>query len=386
VNFDQTDDMRDIREAVAALCRTFPGEYWRALEPDRYPQEFVQALTDGGWLAALIPECYGGAGLGLAAASVIMEEVNASGANAGACHAQMYMMGVLLRHGSEEQRERYLPDLAAGRLRLQAFGVTEPTVGSDTTQIQTTATRSDGGWTIRGQKIWTSRAKHSDLMLLLARTTPANQVEKRGEGLSVFVIDMRTARKAGLTITPIEAMVNHATTEVFFDDLEVPADALVGREGEGFKYILRGMNAERVLIAAECIGDGRFFLDRAVSYASERVVFGRPIGANQGVQFPLAHAHAALQAADLMRWKAAWLYDEDRPCAEEANTAKLLASEASWRAANACMDAHGGFAFATEYDIERKFRETRLYTIAPISNNLVLAYLGQHVLGLPRSY
>ena len=386
MNFDQTDDMRDIREAVAALCRTFPGEYWRALEPDRYPQEFVQALTDGGWLAALIPECYGGAGLGLAAASVIMEEVNASGANAGACHAQMYMMGVLLRHGSEEQRERYLPDLAAGRLRLQAFGVTEPTVGSDTTQIQTTATRSDGGWTIRGQKIWTSRAKHSDLMLLLARTTPANQVEKRGEGLSVFVIDMRTARKAGLTITPIEAMVNHATTEVFFDDLEVPADALVGREGEGFKYILRGMNAERVLIAAECIGDGRFFLDRAVSYASERVVFGRPIGANQGVQFPLAHAHAALQAADLMRWKAAWLYDEDRPCAEEANTAKLLASEASWRAANACMDAHGGFAFATEYDIERKFRETRLYTIAPISNNLVLAYLGQHVLGLPRSY
>jgi len=386
VNFDEPEDLSDIRQAVAALCRDFPGEYWRGLEPDRYPQEFVEALTEGGWLAALIPEAYGGSGLSLAAASVIMEEINASGANAAACHAQMYMMGILLRHGNEEQRLHYLPDMAAGKLRLQAFGVTEPTVGSDTTQIKTTATRSNGGWVVRGQKVWTSRAEHSDLMLLLARTTPADQVEKRSKGLSVFVVDMRDARDRGLTIRPIETMVNHSTTEVFFDDLELPAEALVGEEGEGLTYILRGMNAERVLIAAECIGDGRFFLDRAVGYANERIVFGRPIGANQGVQFPLARAHTSLQAADLMRWKAAWLYDEERPCGAEANAAKLLASEASWEAANACMDTHGGFAFATEYDIERKFRETRLYSIAPVSNNLVLAYIGQHVLGLPRSY
>jgi acyl-CoA dehydrogenase len=386
VNFDQPDELRDIREAVAALCAGFPGEYWRGLEPDTYPTEFVDALTEGGWLAALVPERYGGSGLGIAAAAVIMEEVNASGANAAACHAQMYVMGVLLRHGSEEQRQRWLPAIASGELRLQAFGVTEPTVGSDTTRIQTTATRSDGGWVVNGQKIWTSRAEHSDLMVLLARTTPAEEVQKRSDGLSVFLVDLREARGNGLTIQPIETMVNHSTTEVFFDDLELPADALIGDEGEGFRYILRGLNAERILIAAECIGDGRFFVDRAVAYASERVVFGRPIGANQGVQFPIARAHAALQAADLVRWKAAWLYDEDRDCAAEANTAKLLASEASWQAANACMDAHGGFAFATEYDIERKFRETRLYSIAPVNNNLVLAYLGQHVLDMPRSY
>jgi acyl-CoA dehydrogenase len=386
VNFAESDEVREIRQAVAALCADFPGRYWRDLEPDRYPHEFVEALTRGGWLAALVPERYGGAGLSLAAASVILEEVNASGANAAACHAQMYLMGVLLRHGSDEQRDRYLPDIASGKLRLQAFAVTEPTAGSDTTQIQMTATPTSGGWTIRGQKIWTSRAEHSDLMLLLARTTAADQVEKRSQGLSLFLVDMRDARDRGLRIQPIETMLNHSTTEIFFDDLEIPASALVGAEGEGFKYVLRGMNAERVLIAAECVGDGRFFLDRAVDYASERVVFGRPIGANQGLQFPLARAHAALVAADLVRRKAAWLYDDDRPCAAEANMAKLLASEASWAAANACMDTHGGFAFATEYDIERKFRETRLYTIAPVSNNLVLAYLGQHVLGLPRSY
>ena len=386
MDFDVSDDIRDIREGVAALCGQFPGEYWRALEPDTYPQEFVDALTKGGWLGALIPEQYGGAGLSLAAASAIMEEVNASGANAGACHAQMYMMGVLLRHGSDEQRDRYLPEIAAGRLRLQAFGVTEPTVGSDTTQIQTRAVRTESGWKVNGQKIWTSRVEHSDLMLLLARTTPADQVEKRSQGLSVFIVDLREARGNGLEIQPIEAMVNHSTAEVFFDDLELPPEALVGEQGKGFKYILTGMNAERVLIAAECIGDGRFFIDRSVAYANERVVFGRPIGANQGVQFPIARAHAALQAADLVRWRAAWLYDHGRDCAADANMAKLLASEASWQAANAAMDTHGGFAFASEYDIERKFRETRLYQIAPVNNNLVLAYLGQHALGLPRSY
>jgi acyl-CoA dehydrogenase len=386
LNFEVPDEIRDIREAVAALCARFPGEYWRKLEPDLYPQEFVDALTEGGWLAALIPEEYGGSGLTLGAASAIMEEVNASGANAAACHAQMYVMGVLLRHGSEEQRQRYLPEIASGNLRLQAFGVTEPTVGSDTTQIQTRAERTENGWLVNGQKIWTSRALQSDLMLLLARTTPADQVEKRSQGLSVFLVDLRELRGKGITIQPIETMVNHSTTEVFLEDVELPADALIGKEGEGFKYILRGLNAERVLIAAECIGDARFFLDRAVAYAGERVVFGKPIGANQGVQFPLARAYASMQAADLVRWRAAWLYDNDRDAAADANTAKLLASEASWQAANAAMDTHGGFAFATEYDIERKFRETRLFQIAPINNNLVLAYLGQHVLGLPRSY
>jgi acyl-CoA dehydrogenase len=377
--------VHEIRRAVRELCDRFSGDYWRSLEPDRYPEEFVQALTESGWLAALIPEEYGGAGLGLTAASVILEEVNASGGNAAACHAQMYTMGTLLRHGSEEQKQRYLPRIAAGELRLQAFGVTEPTVGSDTTHIETSARRIEGGYVIRGQKIWTSRARHSDLILLLARTTPFEQVERKRDGISAFLIDIEAAGDR-LTIRPVATMMNHATTEVFLDDVEVPADALVGEEGEGFRYILDGMNAERILIAAECIGDGRWFIDKAVRYASERVVFGRPIGANQGVQFPIARAYAAIEAADLVRYRAAALFEEGRPCGAEANMAKLLASEASWQAANVCLDTHGGFGFAREYDVERKFRETRLYSVAPVSNNLVLAYLGEHVLGLPRSY
>jgi acyl-CoA dehydrogenase len=379
------DELLEIRRAVRDLCDRFRGEYWRSLEPDRYPEEFVQALTEQGWLAALIPVAYGGAGLGLTAASVIVEEINASGGNAAACHAQMYTMGTLLRHGSEEQKRRYLPRIAAGELRLQAFGVTEPTVGSDTTRIQTSARRTDGGYVIRGQKIWTSRALHSDLMLLLARTTPFEDVERKSDGISVFLIDMKAAG-GRLTIRPVATMMNHATTEVFLDDVVVGADALVGEEGRGFRYILDGMNAERILLAAECIGDGRWFVERAVGYASDRVVFERPIGANQGVQFPIARAYAAVEAADLMRYRAARLFDEEQPCGAEANMAKLLASEASWQAANACLDTHGGFGFAREYDVERKFRETRLYSVAPVSNNLVLAYLGEHVLGLPRSY
>ena len=387
MDFTIPEELREIRAAVRELCERFPGEYWRALEPDRYPEEFVQALTDNGWLAALIPEEFGGAGLDLTAASVILEEINASGGNSGACHAQMYIMGTLLRHGSDEQKQRYLPALAAGELRLQAFGVTEPTVGSDTTRIQTVAERVDGGYVVRGQKIWTSRALHSDLMLLLARTTPLEQVEKRTEGLSTFLVDMKAAQEAGtLTIRPIKTLMNHATTEVFLDGVELSADALVGEEGKGFRYILDGMNAERVLIAAECIGDGRWFVEKAARYASERVVFGKPIGANQGVQFPIARAHAAIDAADLVRYRAAWLFEQGLPCGAEANMAKLLASEASWAAANACLDTHGGFGFAEEYDVERKFRETRLYSIAPVSNNLVLAYLAQHALGMPKSY
>jgi alkylation response protein AidB-like acyl-CoA dehydrogenase len=385
MDFELPDEVRDIREAVRALCSNFPGSYWRALEPDRYPTEFVRALTEHGWLAALIPEEYGGSGLGIGAAGVILEEICASGGNAGACHAQMYTMGTLLRHGSAEQKAAYLPKIAAGELRLQAFGVTEPDAGSDTTAIKTFARRTEDGYVVDGQKIWTSRAEHSDLMVLLARTTPAAELEKKTEGLSVFLLDMRD-RGPELTIKPIATMMNHATTEVFFDGLRLPADALIGEEGEGFRYILDGMNAERILIAAECIGDGRFFLDRAVAYASERVVFGRPIGANQGVQFPLARAHMAIEAADLMRWKAAWLYESGGRPGAEANMAKFLASEASWQAANAAIDAHGGFGFAAEYDIERKFRETRLYQTAPINNNLVQAFVGQHVLGLPRSY
>jgi acyl-CoA dehydrogenase len=345
----------------------------------------VAELTANGWLAALIPEEFGGAGLDLASASVILEEINANGCNSGACHAQMYTMGTLLRHGSPEQKAEYLPKIASGKLRLQAFGVTEPTVGSDTTRIQTTAERVDGGYVIRGQKIWTSRALYSDLMILLARTTPRDQVEKKSDGISVFLVDMKAAGDR-LDIRPIKTMMNHATTEVFLDGVEVPAAALIGQEGDGFRYILDGMNAERILIAAECIGDGRWFVQKASHYATERVVFGRPIGTNQGVQFPIARAHAAIEAADLVRQKAAWLFDEELPCAAEANTAKLLASEASWQAANACLDTYGGYGFAAEYDVERKFRETRLYSIAPISNNLVLAYIGQHVLKLPKSY
>jgi alkylation response protein AidB-like acyl-CoA dehydrogenase len=387
MDFAPPAELAEIRAAVREVCAGFPGEYWRDLEPDIYPDEFVRTLTEQGWLAALIPEQYGGAGLSLTAASAILEEINASGGNAGACHAQMYVMGTILRHGSEEQKRRYLPRIASGELRLQAFGVTEPTAGSDTTSIQTTAERVDGGYVIRGQKIWTSRALHSDLMLLLARTTPADEVTKRTDGLSTFVVDMRAALEAGtMTIRPIRTLMNHATTEIFLDGVEVPADALVGDEGSGFRAILAGMNAERILIAAECIGDGRWFLEKASAYASQRVVFGRPIGANQGVQFPLARAHAQIEAADLMRYKAAWLYEQELPCGAEANMAKLLAADASWEAANACLDTHGGFGFAAEYDVERKFRETRLYKVAPVSNNLVLAYLGQHVLGLPRSY
>ena len=387
MDFAVPDELNEIRTAVAELCGRFPGEYWRGLEPDRYPEEFVAALTENGWLAALIPEEYGGAGLSLTAASVILEEINASGGNAAACHAQMYTMGTILRHGSEAQKQRYLPSIASGELRLQAFGVTEPTVGSDTTHIQTMAERADGGYRVSGQKIWTSRAQHSDLMLLLARTTPLEDVEKRTEGLSTFIVDMKQALAAGtMTIRPIKTLMNHATTEIFFDGVEIPEDALVGEEGQGFRYILDGMNAERILIAAECIGDGRWFVEKATAYASERVVFGRPIGQNQGVQFPIARSHAAIEAADLVRYKAAWLFEQGLPCGAEANMAKLLASEASWQAANACLDTHGGFGFAEEYDVERKFRETRLYSVAPVSNNLVLAYVGQHVLGMPRSY
>ena len=385
MDFAEPPDAAAIRESVRGLCAGFPGEYWRGLEPDTYPTEFVQALTAQGWLAALIPEEYGGSGLPLGTASVILEEISASGANAAACHAQMYTMGTLLRHGSEAQKRAYLPRIASGELRLQAFGVTEPNAGSDTTRIATRARRSGDGWVVDGQKIWTSRAAHSDLMVLLARTTPPEEVERRTDGLSVFLVDMRD-RGAELTIRPIRTMMNHSTTEIYLEGLRLPADALIGQEGQGFRHILDGMNAERILIAAECIGDCAFFLDRAVAYASERVVFDRPIGANQGVQFPLARAHMARAAADLMRWKAAWLYDNGQPSGAEANMAKHLASEASWAAANAALDTHGGFGFAQEYDIERKFRETRLYMIAPVNNNLIEAYVAQHVLGLPRSY
>lgn len=385
MDFTLSQDLEDIRAGVRELCDGFGVGYWRGLEPDRYPQEFVRALTEHGWLAALIPKRYGGAGLKLDAASVILEEICASGGNAAACHAQLYVMGTLLRHGSERQRESWLPGIASGELRLQAFGVTEPGAGSDTTAIQTRAQRTAEGYRVNGQKVWTSRAAHSDLMVLLARTTAVEELERRTDGLSLFLVDMR-GRGAELEIRPIATMINHATTEVFFNDLELPADALIGEEGRGFRYVLDGMNAERILIAAECVGDGRFFVERAARYAGERVVFGRPIGANQGVQFPIARAHMAIEAANLMRWKACSSYMAELPCGAEANMAKFLASEASWQAANACLDTHGGFGFALDYDIERKFRETRLYTIAPVSNNLVQAYVGEHVLGMPRSY
>ena len=379
-------DITQIRQAVAALCARFPGEYWRALDRERgYPRDFVQALTQGGFLGCLIPEEHGGSGLGIGAAAAILEEVHKSGCNGAACHAQMYIMGTLLRHGSPVQKQQWLPKIAAGELRLQAFGVTEPTAGTDTTALRTTARREGKRYVVNGQKIWTSRVEHSDLMLLLARTAPRRE-EKRSDGLSVFLVDLRDAVGKGVTIRPIRTMMNHATTEVFFDNLSVPAENLIGEEGKGFRYILDGMNAERILIAAECIGDARWFIAKATDYARSRVVFGRPIGQNQGVQFPIAKAYAASEAAALMVERAAELYEAGQPCGKEANMAKLLAADASWQAADTCVQTHGGFGFAEEYDIERKFRETRLYQVAPISTNLILAYLAEHVLGLPRSY
>ncbi|HEX4111779.1 MAG TPA: acyl-CoA dehydrogenase family protein [Stellaceae bacterium] len=377
----------EIRDGVRKLCEGFPGEYWRALERDRiYPSEFVQALTRAGYLAALIPEAYGGSGLPLSGAAAIMETIQHAGCNGAACHAQMYIMGALLRHGSAAQKATYLPRIASGELRLQAFGVTEPTSGSDTTSLKTTARREGDRYIVNGQKIWTSRAEHSDLMLLLARTTPKEQAAKRTDGLSVFIVEMRAALGHGLSIRPIRTMMNHSTTEVFFDDLRVPAENLVGEEGKGFRYILSGMNAERVLIAAECVGDAKWFIDKATAYAKERIVFGRPIGQNQGIQFPIARAYAQMRAAALMVAAAARLFDAGADCGAEANMAKLLAADASWAAAEACVQTHGGFGFAEEYDVERKFRETRLYQVAPISTNLILSYLAEHVLGLPRSY
>jgi acyl-CoA dehydrogenase len=381
----------DIRDGVRALCAGFPPEYHRRIDAERgYPEAFVTALTQAGWLAALIPQEYGGSGLGLAEASVIMEEINRSGGNAGACHGQMYNMGTLLRHGSAEQKRRWLPAIARGELRLQSMGVTEPTTGTDTTQLRTTAIRTQGGrgdrWVVNGQKVWISRVQHSDLMVLLARTTPLAQVAKKSQGLSVFVVDLREAVGRGLTARPIANMVNHETHELFFEDLEIPHENLIGEEGQGFGYILDGLNAERTLIAAECIGDGRWFIDRVVAYAKERVVFGRPIGQNQGVQFPIAEAHVEIEAADLMRWEACRRFDAHEPCGAQANMAKYLAAKASWEAANAAVQFHGGFGFACEYDVERKFRETRLYQVAPISTNLILSYVAEHVLGLPRSF
>ena len=381
------DPYQSIRDGVRALCAQFPPEYFRKIDAEgAYPEEFVDALTRAGWLAALIPQEYGGSGLGLAEASVIMEEINRSGANAGACHGQMYNMGTLVRHGSEEQKRKYLPKIASGEWRLQAMGVTEPTTGTDTTKLKTTAVRKGDRYIVNGQKVWISRVQHSDFMILLARTTPLAQVRKKSEGLSIFIVDLREAIGRGLTVRPIANMVNHETNELFFDNLEIPAENLIGEEGQGFKYILDGLNAERVLIAAECIGDGYWFIDKAVRYAKERIVFDRPIGRNQGVQFPIAEAYIEIEAANLMRFKACTLYDAAAPCGAEANMAKYLAAKASWEAANVCLQTHGGFGFAREYDIERKFRETRLYQVAPISTNLILSYVAEHVLGLPRSF
>ncbi len=377
----------EIREAVRRLCANYPGEYWRELDRNReYPEAFVKALTDAGYLAVLIPEDYGGSGLPISAGSAVLEEVNASGCNAGACHAQMYIMGTLLRHGSDEQKRRYLPKIATGELRLQAFGVTEPTSGTDTLSLRTTAVRDGNGYVVNGQKIWTSRAQYSDLMLLLARTTPKDRTAKRTDGLSVFLVDMREALGNGLEIRPIRTMINHQTNELFFDNMRIPADALIGEEGRGFRYILDGMNAERILVASDALGDARFFINRAVEYANDRSVFGRPIGQNQGIQFPIAEAYAQTAAAELMMRKAAALFEAGEACGAEANMAKHLCAEASWKAGDVCMQTYGGFAFAEEFDIERKFREARLYRTAPISTNLVLAYLAEHVLGLPRSY
>jgi acyl-CoA dehydrogenase len=376
-----------VRDAIRDLCGAFPLEYFRRVDEARgYPEEFVDALTKAGWLAALIPQDYGGSGLGLTEASVIMEEINRAGGNSGACHGQMYNMGTLLRHGSEQQKREYLPRIARGELRLQSMGVTEPTTGTDTTKIKTTAVKQGDRYVVNGQKVWISRVQHSDLMILLARTTPLADVGKKSEGMSIFLVDLRQAIGKGLTVRPIANMVNHETNELFLDNLEIPEQNLIGREGQGFKYILDGLNAERTLIAAECIGDGYWFIDKVTKYANERVVFGRPIGQNQGVQFPIARAYVNVEAANLMRFKACALFDAHRPCGAEANMAKLLAADASWEAANACLQFHGGFGFASEYDIERKFRETRLYQVAPISTNLILAYVAEHVLGLPRSF
>ena len=379
------EQLNEIREAVQAVCADFPGEYWRELDRERaYPTEFTRAMTESGFLGALIPEEYGGSGLGLVAATAILEEIHRSGCNAGACHAQMYTMGTVLRYGSREQKQRWLPGIASGDLRLQAFGVTEPGSGTDTLALRTSARLENGEYVVNGQKIWTSRAEHSDLMILLARTTPREEVKRRTEGLSVLMVDMREA--PGMSITPIRTMMNHATTQVFMDDVRVPAENLIGEEGQGFRYILDGMNAERTLIAAECIGDGRWFIDRAAAYAGEREVFGRPIGRNQGVQFPIARAYASVEAAALMVTDAAEKFDQGLSAGKEANMAKLLASEAAWEAAEACVQTFGGFGFAEEYDVERKFRETRLYQVAPVSTNMILSYIGQHVLGMPRSY
>ena len=386
-HFPDQDAHKELREAVRGLCGRYTGEYWRKVDEERgYPEAFVKALTDAGWLAALIPEEYGGSGLTLVAASVVMEEINRSGGNSGACHGQMYNMNTLLRHGSPEQKRRYLPRIAAGELRLQSMGVTEPGAGTDTTKIKTVAVKKGDRYVVNGQKVWISRVQHSELMILLARTTPLDKVKKKSEGMSIFLVDLRQAVKGGMTVKPIRNMVNHETNELFFDNLEIPVENLIGEEGRGFHYILDGLNAERILIAAECIGDGLWFVDKATAYAKERVVFDRPIGKNQGIQFPIARAWVNVQAADLMRYKAAALFDAHQPCGAEANMAKLLAADASWEAANACVQTHGGYGFAAEYDIERKFRETRLYQVAPISTNLILSYIGEHVLGMPRSF
>src|SRR5450830_1737582 len=383
----QSDAYQDLRDAVRDLCNTFPPEYWRKVDEARgYPEEFVDALTKAGWLAALIPAEYGGSGLGLTEASVIMEEINRTGGNSGACHGQMYNMGTLLRHGSEEQKQFYLPKIASGELRLQSMGVTEPTTGTDTTKIKTVAVRKGDKYVVNGQKVWISRIQHSDLMILLARTTPVAEVKRKSEGMSIFIVDLRQAIGKGLALQPIRNMVSHDTCELFFDNLEIPAANLIGEEGRGFKYILDGLNAERILIAAECIGDAYWFIRRASAYAKERVVFDRPIGQNQGVQFPIADAYMETEAANLMRWKACALFDQHQPCGAEANMAKHLAAKVSWEAANVCLQTHGGYGFACEYYVERKFRETRLYQIAPISTNLILSYVAEHVLGLPRSF
>ncbi|KAA0910875.1 acyl-CoA dehydrogenase family protein [Pusillimonas sp. ANT_WB101] len=380
-------DYQDIRDAIRDLCAQFPPEYFRKIDEERgYPDEFVRTLTEAGWLAALIPEEYGGSGLSLTAASVIMEEINRNGGNSGVCHGQMYNMGTLLRHGSKEQKDKYLPRIASGELRLQSMGVTEPTTGTDTTKIKTTAVRKGDRYVINGQKVWISRIQHSDLMILLARTTPLDQVKRKADGMSIFLVDLHTAIGNGMDVRPIPNMVNHETNELFFENLEIPAENLIGEEGKGFRYILDGLNAERSLIAAECIGDGHWFIDKVTAYAKERIVFGRPIGQNQGVQFPIAKAHINIEAASLMRYEACRLFDAHQPCGAQANMAKMLAADASWEAANACLQFHGGFGFANEYDIERKFRETRLYQVAPISTNLILSYVAEHVLGLPRSF